>query len=147
MEMLPEIQTLEELDIQENGIESVPKDICKNFPKLTVLRLSHNKIKNVADLQGLKGCTELRVLNLDGNPVTKQDNYEKRIRELLPNLDLLDCKDKDGQTVDSGEDGKYSKASGKEDSSDGSDYHSDNSDTKMSRRTNKKKDQEDQEMR
>jgi len=124
----------------------VPKELCKNFPKLTVLRLSHNKINNFTDLNGLKGCTELRVLNLDGNPLTKQDNYEKRIRELIPNLDLLDTKDKDGQTVDSADDGRYSKASGKEDSSDASDYNSDNSDTKMSRRTNKKKEQADEEM-
>jgi Leucine-rich repeat (LRR) protein len=96
MEMLPEIQPLEELDLQENQIETVPKELSKTYPKLTVLRLSHNKIKSTSDLQGLKGCNELRVLKLDGNPVTKQENYAKRIRELLPNLDLLDSKDKDG---------------------------------------------------
>jgi Leucine-rich repeat (LRR) protein len=50
MEMLPEIQPLEELDLQENQIETVPKDLSKTYPKLTVLRLSHNKIKNTADL-------------------------------------------------------------------------------------------------
>jgi len=46
---------------------------------------------------------------------------------LLPNLDLLDSKDKDGDTVDSDEDGKYSKASPKCDSSEDSDYKSDDS--------------------
>lgn len=132
--------------MQENSIEFIPKEISKNFPKLTVLRLSHNKIKNIADLQGLKGCTELRVLKLDGNPVTKLDEYSKRIRELLPNLDLLDCKDRDGETVDSGDDGRYSKASPKADSSDGSDYNSDDSASKTSRRTKTKKDQVDEEM-
>ena len=137
MEMLPEIQNLEELDLQENSIEFIPKDISKNFPKLTVLRLSQNKIKNITDLQSLKGCAELRVLNLDGNPVTKLDDYSKKIRELLPNLDLLDSKDRDGETIDSGDDGKYSKASPKEDSS-GSEY-SDESESKKSKRIKQKK--------
>ena len=146
--MLPEIGTLEELDLQDNQLESLPKDCFKNFPKLTVLRLSHNKIKSIADLQGLKGCPQLRILTLDGNPVCKQDDYEKRIRELVSSLDLLDKRDKDGQSVSSAEDDKYSKASPQNDSSDESEYHSDNSDSKSKKRSKRRsKDQTDVEMR
>jgi len=58
---------------------------------------------------------------------------------LLPNLDLLDSKDKDGDTVDSDEDGKYSKASPKCDSSEDSDYKSDDSSKKKAKRIKHKK--------
>ena len=44
----------------------------------------------------LKQCSALRVLDLSKNPLSENKEYIKKVRDLLPQLDVLDGKDKDG---------------------------------------------------
>ena len=58
---------------------------------------------------------------------------------MLPQLDLLDHKDKDGQSVSSGEEEKLSKSSHSDKQSSDSEYMSGNNSDSKSKRVNKKK--------
>jgi hypothetical protein len=43
----------------------------------------------------------LRVLEIGKNPLVEIKDYKKKVREILPQLDLVDGKDKDGISVHS----------------------------------------------
>ena len=43
-------------------------------------------------------------LDIDENPIAKIENYREKIYETLPNLNVLDGKNKDGESIYSEED-------------------------------------------
>ncbi len=93
---LPRIHKLEQLELETNFIENIPASLIKELPNLVTLKISNNKIKTVSDLAPLKQCSALRVLDLSKNPLSENKEYIKKVRDLLPQLDVLDGKDKDG---------------------------------------------------
>lgn len=50
-------------------------------------------------------------LDIDENPIAKIDDYRNKVYETLPNLSVLDGKNKDGESVyseeDYGEEGEF----------------------------------------
>ncbi len=56
-----------------NRIQNVDKKIGEQLPNLKALVLTNNHVKELADLEGLRGCGALTHLSLLENPVTKKE--------------------------------------------------------------------------
>ena len=85
------------------------------------LKLSNNKIKDASLVAPLSACTQLESLDLTNNPCSTDpsakdgeeqnqidsstiESYKAKVRELLPNLEVLDGLNKNGDEVVSDED-------------------------------------------
>lgn len=64
-------------------------------PKLTILNLSGNKIKDFEELKPLSTLEKLEVLDLFNNEVTSTEDYRNNVFKLIPSLKFLDGFDKD----------------------------------------------------
>jgi Leucine-rich repeat (LRR) protein len=98
---IPKIVKLEQLEAEDNQIESIPLSLVRALPQLTTLKLSGNRIQSVGDIKELKSCAHLRVLDLARNPIAETKDYRSKVREALPQLDLIDSYDKDEKLVNS----------------------------------------------
>ena len=56
------------LDLQDNNIQEIDGDVCKNLPRLLKLDLRNNKIKTIST--HIKALMNLTVLKLDFNQLT-----------------------------------------------------------------------------
>lgn len=86
---LPFLNTLQ---MAHNHLETV-EDIqhLKECPKLCVVDLSHNKLSDPEILSILESMPDLRVLNLMGNPVIRNiPNYRRTVTVRLKHLTYLD---------------------------------------------------------
>lgn len=59
-------------------------------PKLTILNLSGNKIKDFEELKPLLKLENLEILDLFNNDVTQIENYRENVFNLIPSLKYLD---------------------------------------------------------
>ncbi|KAL4143032.1 hypothetical protein QTP88_005408 [Uroleucon formosanum] len=78
------IPNVEELFAPDNDISDLM--LCSTLVKLTILDLSRNKIMDLTRLHFLNFCEQLQCLSLSGCPVAKIENFEKNVRNILPNL-------------------------------------------------------------
>jgi hypothetical protein len=79
---------LEILSLPSNKISSLyPLSKCKN---LREINLRNNKVFSFDQLYFLKNLKKLKILCLEGNPISYNDNYMEKILEILPNLHYLD---------------------------------------------------------
>ena len=66
---------------------------------LAILKISNNKITNITDLDCLKSFINLVKLDLESNEICKLPDYRTKVLAALPQLQALDGKDLDGQSV------------------------------------------------
>jgi hypothetical protein len=52
--------------------------------------MNSNKIENFEDLDCLKHNPELRLIYLQGNPVTEFPGYRQKLMELIPEIEQID---------------------------------------------------------
>ncbi|GMJ00839.1 hypothetical protein HRI_003753100 [Hibiscus trionum] len=97
---------LKELRLAHNDIKSLPAELSYN-KKLQNLDLGNNLISRWSELKGLDSLVNLKNLNLQGNPISEKDKIAKKVKRLLPNLQIFNSrpidksfKNKDGETVD-----------------------------------------------
>lgn len=87
---------IQELYLSFNLIDDISPLL--DFDLLTVLDLESNLIKNVNDVSLLKCCNSISDLTLRGNAASENPNYRSMIKELIPQLTILDgvkfCNDK-----------------------------------------------------
>ena len=65
-----------------------------NLKNVKELYLKDNKITDFNQIEYLRNCKKLEILDLIDNPISKQPNYRQKILEILPflkKLDELDC--------------------------------------------------------
>ena len=82
---------LRELRLNANKICTIPDSIAR-VPRLEILDLGNNDLKEFTDLIHLMSCPRLRQLNLAGNPVAQKEGYREKMRVMLPSLRSLDGK-------------------------------------------------------
>ncbi|KAE8676380.1 F-box and associated interaction domains-containing protein, putative isoform 1 [Hibiscus syriacus] len=98
---------LKELRLAHNDIKSLPVELSYN-KKLQNLDLVNNIITRWSELkQALDSLINLKNLNLQGNPIAEKDKLTKKVKRLLPNLQIFNgrpidksVKNKDGETID-----------------------------------------------
>jgi len=71
---------------------------------LNKLKVSGNQISKLEDIAVLKDFEHLMHLDIDENPIAKIEDYRNKIYAALPNLNVLDGKNKDGESIYSEED-------------------------------------------
>ncbi|KAM0940397.1 putative leucine-rich repeat domain superfamily [Dioscorea sansibarensis] len=79
---------LKELRLSHNQITSFPAELGRNV-KLQNLDIGNNLIEKWSDLKALSALSNLKSLNLQGNPVAENDRLANKVRKLLPNLRIL----------------------------------------------------------
>ncbi|CAK73675.1 unnamed protein product (macronuclear) [Paramecium tetraurelia] len=98
---LPAMDQLEVLMLEGNCLDgSALKYISENFKNIICLSLAENQIKSLEELQVLKNLSSLQQLDLSDNEVEQQAGYHQKIFEMLPNLQVLDNKNKDGKGIE-----------------------------------------------
>merc|ERR1711936_579155 len=103
IKLFPKLAKLSKLDLSGNRL-SKGLEVLKDCPNIKSLSLSNNKSKDLSTLEPLKDLQYLQHLELEDNefPEAKED-FRTKIFELLPNLEVLDGKDKVGAEVNSGD--------------------------------------------
>ncbi|KAJ4970739.1 hypothetical protein NE237_003838 [Protea cynaroides] len=76
---------LKELRLAHNEITTLPAAMAHNI-KIRNLDLGNNLITRWSDLKVLSSLTNMKNLNLQGNPVAEKDKLAKKIKTLVPNL-------------------------------------------------------------
>ncbi|GLJ55240.1 hypothetical protein SUGI_1185210 [Cryptomeria japonica] len=80
---------LKELRLAHNQLMNLPKELEQNG-KLQILDLGHNHLRLWSEIQVIGVLHELKNLNLHGNGVCEDEQYQSKVKELLPNLQILD---------------------------------------------------------
>src|SRR3990167_10484313 len=70
---------------------------------LQTLSLTTNSISTFEELEPLKKLTKLAQLDLSENPIASKPDYRQKVFEMFSNLDILDNKDEEGQSIVYGE--------------------------------------------
>lgn len=103
IENIPFIIRLQHLELDDNNLQAIPEQI-KNLSCLATLKLMNNQLKSSSDVAVLRDNLCLRSIDLKGNPLTQDQEYYSRVREFLPQLDLIDGRDKECKSYKSDED-------------------------------------------
>ncbi|KAL0219518.1 hypothetical protein P9112_005171 [Eukaryota sp. TZLM1-RC] len=79
------------LDVSHNHLSRIPNaSFWSSFTLLEVLFLNHNKLTSFSMMSALCHLTSLKILRLDGNPLTKSSSYRHYIVNSIPSLTCLD---------------------------------------------------------
>ncbi|XP_014522663.1 dynein regulatory complex subunit 3 [Vigna radiata var. radiata] len=94
---------LSELRLAHNEIKSLPDELKFNS-KLRNLDVGNNVITRWSEVKVVKLLTNLRNLNLQGNPVATVDKITRKIKKALPRLQIFNARpvDKDTENKQSG---------------------------------------------
>jgi len=84
---------LKELYAPYNSIKDLSNIILHD--NLQVLDLEGNELENLDTLENLLSIDNLYNLNLSSNPLCKIENYERKVFEMLPQLEFLNDETKD----------------------------------------------------
>ncbi|KAK6936248.1 Leucine-rich repeat [Dillenia turbinata] len=82
---------LKEVRLAHNDIKILPAELAHN-KKIQNLDLGNNLISSWSTLKVLSLLTNLKNLNLQGNPLAEKDKLVKKIKKLLPNLQIFNSK-------------------------------------------------------
>ncbi|CAM8955670.1 unnamed protein product [Rhodiola kirilowii] len=101
---------LKELRLAHNELTALPSELAHNA-RIHTLDLGNNSIINWSDLKVLNSLTNLRNLNLHGNPIADKDKFVNKVKRLIPNLQILNSKPLDKYTNDKKVDAELSAVS------------------------------------
>ncbi|KAI5666774.1 hypothetical protein M9H77_16627 [Catharanthus roseus] len=82
---------LKELRLAHNDIKTLPAELSHNT-RLQNLDIGNNFITNWSDLKVLSSLVNLKNLNLQGNPIAEKETLSKKVKKLLPNLQIFNAK-------------------------------------------------------
>ncbi|XP_021715687.1 toll-like receptor Tollo [Chenopodium quinoa] len=85
---------LQQLRLAHNDIKTLPEGLAYS-KKLQILDLGNNMISRWSDLEVLSSLHNLKNLNLHGNPIAEKAKLIKKVKRLVPNLEILNSKKMD----------------------------------------------------
>lgn len=88
IENLEKLTSLTDLSLFNNRLTAIGG--LDSLTQLNVLSLGNNQIENLDSIKALRNFPNLRLLNLKGNPVCKNDDYRNTIFAYLTKLKYLD---------------------------------------------------------
>jgi len=107
LENFPKLPELNILELSNNHLTG--KDLHRLvtlYPKLYKVKLNNNKIDSLDDFKGLEGSKITKISVLENPFIETDNNYKKKLFDMLPNLKAIDNEDKDGNDVPSTEYGE-----------------------------------------
>lgn len=75
---------IKHLNLSNNNISNC--DGLGSLLNLELLSLENNKIDSIIDLSDLASCQNLHCLCINGNPLTEDEDYSHKLKELLPKV-------------------------------------------------------------
>ncbi|KAK9156798.1 hypothetical protein Scep_003372 [Stephania cephalantha] len=88
---LKALVNLKEIRLAHNEISTLPVELNHNV-EVRNLDLGNNGITRFSDLKVLASLCNLKNLNLHGNPVTEKDKLAKKIKKLVPGLQIFNAR-------------------------------------------------------
>jgi hypothetical protein len=70
--------SLKQLDVSHNDLTVLESNLS-TLSRLQQLTLSFNKLQNIQDIHFLQPLTKLRILALEGNPLTRRPDYRREV--------------------------------------------------------------------
>ena len=112
----PAIKSLMILSLNNNKLKGDDFSIIpKLYPNLYKLKISENNIESIDNLSVLSQL-QLKKIEVKDNPFSKNDNeYRDKLYKLIPSLEIVDQKQKNGQEVDTTDYGNQSSSLDDED--------------------------------
>ena len=99
IETFPAGLAIERLELMDNEI-SGGLAALGHLSKLVEVSLTGNQIASAKDLAPLAGLTNLKVIDVSGNPFTSTETYRKEVFEILPHIEVVDMQDKEGNVIE-----------------------------------------------
>ena len=75
----------------------------KNLLKLRLLKVANNHFTDIKQFKVFSEDCQLELLNIIGNPLAEQYNIHQDMMALIPTLNTLDGKDREGEDRDTDE--------------------------------------------
>jgi acidic leucine-rich nuclear phosphoprotein 32 family member A/C/D len=104
---LPDAPNLVRIEMADNKLPGSELKHLLKYPQLKVIKFGANLLKDYADLEVLKPLSGLQSLDLNLNPISEKDSYDKKVFEMFPSLEILDGLNKEGDEVLSEDDDEY----------------------------------------
>jgi Leucine Rich Repeat. len=87
---MKKLLNLKELFLAHNRIMDLSSlSFCEN---LRILDVGYNKIQNFQAINGLESIKSLKIVNFEGNLVTKQNGFRENLQALVPSINKLNPK-------------------------------------------------------
>ena len=104
LENFPHLDNVQIIELNNNKLTGDDLDILlKNCPKLYKIKLENNCIDSIDKLKCLSNY-KIKKINLLGNPfLSNNEKYRDELFELIPSLESIDDKDRQGENVESTE--------------------------------------------
>ena len=104
LENFPHLDKVQIIELNNNKLTGDDLDILlKNCPKLYKIKLENNCIDSIDKLKCLSNY-KIKKINLLGNPfLSNNEKYRDELFELIPSLESIDDKDRQGENVESTE--------------------------------------------
>ena len=105
----PVLPSVSALILSNNHLSNDCISLLVGFENLESLALDGNQITSLEKFATLAGLSKLREISLADCPVTESKDYRSKLFSLLPQLQIVDEEDKDGNVIeDAGSDGDIS---------------------------------------
>lgn len=82
---------LRELRLAHNGITILPGELACNL-RIRILDIGNNSIGRWSNLKVLSSLVNLKNLDLQGNPIAEKEKLAKKIKKLVPSLQIYNAK-------------------------------------------------------
>lgn len=120
LENFPTVPSLSRVELAENHLKGDSLAHLSKNTGIVTLKLGGNKIANVSELASLAALTNLKNLDLEGNPVCSNEDYKReKVFEMIPSLEVLDMVTKEGEDFVSDLDDDYGAEGGEDEMSEG----------------------------
>jgi Ran GTPase-activating protein (RanGAP) involved in mRNA processing and transport len=106
----PDLEELRRIELNGNGLAGTELvQLLKYKEHLHTLKFSENNVREYAELEAIKELT-LCNIDLSGNPIAEKPDYREKLFEIFEDLEVLDGEDKEGNPIESEDDGEEGEA-------------------------------------
>lgn len=93
---LPDAPALTRIELTDNHMSGNELKHLLKYPELKTIKFGANNLKDYSELEVLAGLKHLVNLDLDMNPIHDKEGYKEKVFEMLPQLQVLDGCDREG---------------------------------------------------